>query len=108
MKRPKLEDFKREVWDGEDYADWYKEYYIALEKYTNELEKKVIKSSGSSASSYSTALAPYRCPICGGNGIVLGGFYNQTSGAWVSTNPTEECRSCGGTGILWSKIEPIE
>ena len=39
MKRPKLEDFKREVNDGQDYADWYKEYYQALEEYIDLLEQ---------------------------------------------------------------------
>ena len=39
MKKPKLEDFKRDVYDGQDYADWYKEYYQALENYVNELEQ---------------------------------------------------------------------
>jgi hypothetical protein len=39
MKKPKLQDFKREVYDGQDYADWYKEYYQALEKYVDELEQ---------------------------------------------------------------------
>ncbi len=39
MKRPKLKEFKREVYDGQHLADWYKEYYQALEKYIDELEQ---------------------------------------------------------------------
>lgn len=46
-------------------------------------------------------LQPHRCPICGGNGIVPSGFYNQTNGTWSSTNTTEQCRSCKGSGIIW-------
>ena len=38
MKKPRLENFKRDVYDGQDYADWYKEYYQALEKYIKFLE----------------------------------------------------------------------
>lgn len=46
---------------------------------------------------------PHRCPVCGGNGKVDNGFYNQTTGNWASTSTAfETCRSCGGTGIVWS------
>ena len=44
---------------------------------------------------------PYRCPICGGNGIVPDGFYNQTSGNWTSSGIAEKCRSCKN-GIVWN------
>lgn len=44
---------------------------------------------------------PYRCPICGGNGIVPDGFYTQTSGNWSSSGTTEKCRSCEN-GIVWN------
>jgi len=50
---------------------------------------------------------PHLCPVCNGNGLVPGGFYTQTSGNWMSTNATEECRSCNGTGVIWSTV-PIE
>lgn len=40
MRRPDISDFEREVYDGDDYADWYQEYYQALEKYANYLEAK--------------------------------------------------------------------
>ena len=47
-------------------------------------------------------LTPFRCPVCGGNGIVAGGFYGQTSGQWLSAGVySEECRSCKGTGVVW-------
>lgn len=47
-------------------------------------------------------LTPFRCPVCGGNGIVAGGFYGQTSGQWLSAEVySEECRSCKGTGVVW-------
>lgn len=46
-------------------------------------------------------MIPYKCPICDGHGIVPGGFYFSTGGRSISTNSTEPCRACGGTGILW-------
>jgi len=42
------------------------------------------------------------CPVCNGSGLVQFGFYTQTSGQWSSCGGTEGCRSCGGTGIVWS------
>lgn len=43
----------------------------------------------------------YRCPVCGGNGIVPGGFYLQTTGTWMATDTGgEECRSCKGKGFV--------
>ena len=38
MKKPELNDFKRDVYDGAHEAEWYQEYYKALEKYTKQLE----------------------------------------------------------------------
>lgn len=51
----------------------------------------------------SSLFIPHRCPICGGNGIVPNGFYNQIGGQWATSdgNYKETCRSCGGTGIIW-------
>ena len=41
------------------------------------------------------------CPVCGGNGLVQKGFYNQVSGSWTSgTTAFEQCRSCYGTGYI--------
>ena len=45
---------------------------------------------------------PHTCPVCGGTGQVLAGFYiigNSTTG--FST--PETCRSCDGGGIVWEK-----
>lgn len=40
MKRPRLEDYKpSEIYDGQDLADWYKSYYLNLEKYVDQLEQ---------------------------------------------------------------------
>jgi len=45
---------------------------------------------------------PHRCPVCGGNGLVPSGFYDQVSGEWWSSDASSEtCRSCNGTGIVW-------
>ena len=42
-----------------------------------------------------------RCPVCGGNGLVPNGFYNQTSGYWsTSSISPETCRTCNGTGVI--------
>lgn len=50
----------------------------------------------------SKSLAPHRCPVCNGNGLVPNGFYMQTSGHWSTSSITPEtCRSCSGTGIVW-------
>ncbi len=47
----------------------------------------------------------YRCPICGGTGLVPNGFYSQIGnykhGLSASASP-ETCRSCKGTGVVWS------
>ena len=51
---------------------------------------------------------PYCCPVCNGNGQVPNGFYNQVSGVWATSSITPEtCRSCNGTGVLWSKDSEI-
>jgi len=44
---------------------------------------------------------PHRCPVCGGNGLVPSGFYDQVSGEWWSEGGFETCKSCNGTGIVW-------
>ena len=38
---------------------------------------------------------PYRCPVCDGRGFILAGFYV------LPTINTEQCRSCGGEGVIW-------
>ena len=49
------------------------------------------------------------CPVCGGNGLVPNGFYNQYSGDWITSSVIPEmCRSCNGTGIVWEPEETTE
>ena len=43
---------------------------------------------------------PYRCPVCGGRGIVQNGFYNMCADSTTLSNG-ETCRSCGGNGVIW-------
>lgn len=46
---------------------------------------------------------PYRCPVCGGNGLVSNGFYMTTTGIFYASNTdAETCRACNGTGIVWA------
>jgi rRNA maturation protein Nop10 len=41
------------------------------------------------------------CPVCGGNGKVQGGFYDQVGGSWTGGDTQfETCRSCGGCGYV--------
>ncbi len=51
-----------------------------------------------------TNLLPYCCPVCLGKGLVEAGFYlvapNQTHTS--SSAALEKCKSCSGTGIVWS------
>lgn len=61
MKKPKLENFKREVYDGQDYADWYKEYCEALERYIDELEQ------GLHIHDVVGRSEEFICPVCGSN-----------------------------------------
>ena len=43
-----------------------------------------------------------KCPVCDGHGIVSGGFYNSVPGAiMASTNCTEVCRNCSGSGVVY-------
>lgn len=41
---------------------------------------------------------PYKCPVCEGKQIVAQSFYD----AGQNPQEMESCRSCGGTGIVWS------
>jgi len=43
-----------------------------------------------------------KCPICNGVGRVSGGFYNRAGDCdtWVSSETTEICRQCNGTGMV--------
>ncbi len=51
---------------------------------------------------YNESTKPFACPVCGGNGLVPQGYYNQTSGRWTTGSlEPEMCRSCNGTGVIW-------
>jgi len=55
---------------------------------------------------------PYRCPVCWGKGLVPPGFYSQRGAEEVSYPTTssassEACRSCGGSGVVWSLPDEI-
>lgn len=43
-----------------------------------------------------------KCPICNGNGIVSGGFYDHPGDYphWTADHTMETCRSCQGTGLI--------
>ena len=43
---------------------------------------------------------PYRCPVCGGRGIVPNGFYSFFADSTTATTG-EACRTCGGKGVIW-------
>jgi hypothetical protein len=47
---------------------------------------------------------PHKCPVCNGRQVIPETFYTtQPGGTPVSSGCGEvPCRSCGGTGILWS------
>ena len=53
-------------------------------------------------------MKPYRCPICNGTGIVPGGFYWSVNGHSTSTNTTEMCRQCHGSGLIWGIDDSYE
>ena len=52
---------------------------------------------------------PNRCPICLGTGNVPGGFYNCCPGGTpTSCNTSELCRSCHGSGVIYTEgQEPV-
>lgn len=45
---------------------------------------------------------PHCCPVCGGNGLVPAGFYNQATGKEnsISDLRSEMCRTCNGHGFI--------
>jgi len=47
---------------------------------------------------------PHRCPVCEGTGLVPVGFYRAigTPDYTTSNAAPEQCRSCGGQGIVWA------
>src|SRR5208282_6077669 len=46
---------------------------------------------------------PHKCPVCNGRGKVPAGFYGD-QGTDVSEPP---CRSCHGSGLVWSNDCPM-
>ena len=53
-------------------------------------------------------MIPYKCPICGGKGIVPGGFYISVGYTWSSNCTTEKRRQCNGQGIIWSNTADMD
>lgn len=55
-----------------------------------------------------------KCPICEGRGFVMAGFYTTLPGCQsYSTNTSEICRTCYGTGTIleapdWPNIKTDE
>ena len=50
-----------------------------------------------------------RCPICEGHGNVTGGFYTMIPGCnGISSSATEQCRNCGGQGIVYVEQETVD
>jgi DnaJ-class molecular chaperone len=48
-----------------------------------------------------SCLFPHICPVCNGRGIMPESFYYHIQYEGTSS-PEVSCRSCNGTGILWS------
>lgn len=44
---------------------------------------------------------PFKCPVCGGRGIVDSDFYDFNEMKHIS--PATNCRSCCGSGIVWGE-----
>jgi|LSQX01.3.fsa_nt_gb DnaJ-class molecular chaperone len=45
---------------------------------------------------------PFKCPVCGGRGIVPNGFYDIFPQSITSIIP-ETCKTCHGSGIIWGE-----
>jgi len=45
---------------------------------------------------------PYACPVCQGRGTVRCGFYTHGEYFASSNTAPEVCKSCKGSGIIWS------
>lgn len=43
---------------------------------------------------------PFRCPVCGGRGIVPNGFYMIYADT-TNSSTAEPCRTCNGRGVIW-------
>jgi len=57
---------------------------------------------------------PFKCPVCSGTGNVPCGFYNphrvdENGRTWTTSGTADEqCRACGGLGLVWSQEEEQE
>ena len=40
-----------------------------------------------------------KCPVCEGRGVLPHGFYGR--GQYSTSDSSETCRSCQGSGIVW-------
>lgn len=49
-----------------------------------------------------TQSTPHRCPVCNGAGTVRPGFYDHGNPLTMTNAVSEQCRSCFGSGIVWS------
>lgn len=47
----------------------------------------------------------YRCPVCGGKGVVAQDFYNLNPVPTSAGSIPVTCKSCGGRGIVFDSIE---
>ena len=89
-----MEDEQREAmfnaWKRKHYAEEKEE----LKEITN--QPLLIADAG-------RRIIPHRCPVCAGTGLVPNGFYMQNRDYYATSSTTPEtCRSCNGTGIVWS------
>ena len=52
-------------------------------------------------------MAYQKCPVCNGNGIVSGGFYDHPGDYpyWTTDHTAEQCRACQGQGIIVDEIK---
>jgi DnaJ-class molecular chaperone len=52
-------------------------------------------------------MTPHTCPVCNGKGLLPCGFYNTQSIGSPSNTADEQCRACGGQGIIWESNQEI-
>lgn len=63
----------------------------------------MLENNGGNAYRILNTKKPFTCLVCIGRGFVSGGFYSSTGNSWVTTTTAPEtCRSCNGTGVVWS------
>lgn len=76
------------------------EQQILLEHITNQITPEP-KLNVEPPRLTSITKTPTKCPICGGNGIVSGGFYSGVGEYRISSMVVETCKNCSGTGIAY-------